>query len=81
MSAEHPIVAITGSSGAGSSAVVKAFEHIFWRERVKAVYVQGNAFHRYDRNQMEEEPPVAPLCFGACTAWKVMKLLSQSACG
>lgn len=55
MSAEHPIVAITGSSGAGSSAVIKALEHIFFRERVKAVYVEGSAFHRYDRKTMREE--------------------------
>lgn len=55
MSAEYPIVAITGSSGAGSSAVITALEHIFWRERVKAVYVEGSAFHRYDRKTMREE--------------------------
>ncbi len=55
MSAEHPIVAITSPSGSGSSSVTKAFEHIFWRERVKAVYIQGNAFHRYDREQMQKE--------------------------
>lgn len=55
MSAEHPIVAITGSSGAGSSAVIKALEHIFWRERVKAVYIEGSAFHRYDRQAMRTE--------------------------
>lgn len=55
MSAEHPIVAITGSSGAGSSVVIKALEHIFWRERVKAVYIEGSAFHRYDRKTMREE--------------------------
>ncbi len=55
MSEEHPIVAITGSSGSGSSAITKAFEHIFFRERVKAAYIQGNAFHRYERNKMEEE--------------------------
>ena len=55
MSKEHPIVAITGSSGSGSSSVLKAFEHIFWRERVRGVYIQGSAFHRYDRNRMREE--------------------------
>lgn len=55
MSKEHPIVAITGSSGSGSSSVLKAFEHIFWRERVRGVYIQGSAFHRYHRKQMLEE--------------------------
>lgn len=55
MSEEFPIVAITGSSGSGSSSITKAFEHIFWRERVKAVYIQGNAFHRYNREEMKIE--------------------------
>jgi phosphoribulokinase len=52
MSEEFPIVAITGSSGSGSSAITTAFEHIFFRERVKAAYIQGDAFHRYDRKEM-----------------------------
>lgn len=55
MSEEFPIVAITGSSGSGSSAITKAFEHIFFRERVKAAYIQGNAFHRFNRKEMEVE--------------------------
>jgi len=55
MSIEHPIVAITGSSGSGSSPITTAFEHIFRRERIKAIYVQGSAFHRYEREQMQVE--------------------------
>lgn len=55
MSEEFPIVAITGSSGSGSSTVTKAFEHIFFRERVKAAYIQGNSFHRYGRKEMKKE--------------------------
>lgn len=55
MSEEFPIVAITGSSGSGSSSITKGFEHIFWRERVKAAYIQGNAFHRYGRKEMKEK--------------------------
>jgi len=55
MSTEFPIVAITGSSGAGSSYVTTAFEHIFRRERIKAVYIQGSAFHRYERKEMQKE--------------------------
>jgi phosphoribulokinase len=55
MSAEHPIIAFVSSAGAGSAAVTQAFENIFYRERVKAVYIQGNAFHRYDRKQMGKE--------------------------
>jgi phosphoribulokinase len=55
MSAEHPIVAITGASGAGSNAMIKALERIFYRERIKAAYIDGSAFHRYDRKTMREE--------------------------
>lgn len=55
MSAEHPIIAITGSSGAGSSSISHAFNRIFWRERVKAAYIQGSGFHRYDRKEMAQE--------------------------
>ncbi|MFK5894614.1 MAG: phosphoribulokinase [Pseudomonadota bacterium] len=55
MSIEYPIVAITGSSGAGSSFVTRAFEHIFQRERIKAVYIQGSAFHRYEREEMQAQ--------------------------
>jgi phosphoribulokinase len=49
MSARHPIIAITGSSGAGTTTVTTTFQQIF---RVKAVVVHGDAFHRYDRNEM-----------------------------
>lgn len=55
MSAEYPIVTITGASGAGSTAVIKALGNIFYRERVKAVYIDGAAFHRYDRAAMRQE--------------------------
>lgn len=55
MSAEHPIVAVTGSSGGGSTLLIKAFEHIFWRERVKAAFIQGNAFHKFPRSAMDVE--------------------------
>jgi phosphoribulokinase len=52
MSRKHPIISITGSSGAGTTSVKKTFEQIFHRERVKAVYIEGDAFHRYDRAEM-----------------------------
>ncbi|MCP4075725.1 MAG: phosphoribulokinase [Gammaproteobacteria bacterium] len=55
MSEKFPIVAITGASGSGSSSITKAFEHIFFRERVKAAYIQGSAFHRYERKEMKEQ--------------------------
>lgn len=52
MSKEFPIVAVTGSSGGGSTILIKAFQNIFKRERVKAAFIQGNAFHRYSRRDM-----------------------------
>jgi len=54
MSVQHPIVAATGSSGAGTSTVQKAFDKIFRRENISAVHVEGDAFHRYDRNEMKQ---------------------------
>jgi len=49
MSQAHPIIAITGSSGSGSSQVVSAFEHICRRENARMALVDGDGFHRYDR--------------------------------
>ena len=54
MSQKHPVVAITGSSGAGTTTVTTTFEQIFRREGVKAVIVEGDSFHRYDRVAMRE---------------------------
>ena len=53
MSAKHPIVVITGSSGAGTSSVTRTFQHIFRREEINAAIVEGDSFHRYDREQMK----------------------------
>ena len=53
MSAKHPIIAITGSSGAGTTSVMRTFQRIFDREGVKAAFVEGDAFHRYDRAEMK----------------------------
>lgn len=53
MSEKHPIIAVTGSSGAGTTSALKAFEHIFQREGIKAAVVQGDSFHRYDRAEMQ----------------------------
>ncbi|HEX7533161.1 MAG TPA: phosphoribulokinase [Methyloceanibacter sp.] len=52
MSARHPVIAITGSSGAGTTTVTTTFQQIFWREGVNAAIVYGDAFHRYDRDDM-----------------------------
>jgi len=53
MSQKHPIVVVTGSSGAGTSTVKKAFESIFMREKINPVVVEGDSFHRYDRASMK----------------------------
>jgi phosphoribulokinase len=52
MSIAHPIISITGSSGAGTTSVKNTFEQIFRRENVNAAYIEGDAFHRYDRAEM-----------------------------
>lgn len=53
MSRLHPIVSVTGSSGAGTTSVMRTFERIFRREGVQATFVEGDSFHRYDRAQMK----------------------------
>lgn len=53
MSVKHPIIAITGSSGAGTSTVTRTFQNIFRREQVTAGIVEGDSFHRYDRKEMK----------------------------
>jgi phosphoribulokinase len=52
MSRAHPIIAVTGSSGSGTTTVRHAFEHIFRRARLNAVFVEGDSFHRHDREGM-----------------------------
>jgi len=59
MSIRHPVIAVTGSSGAGTSTVRTAFEHIFYREQVNACIVEGDSFHRYNRDKMSEKIAVA----------------------
>lgn len=54
MSIKHPVVAVTGSSGAGTTTVKNAFEHLFFRENIKPVVVEGDSFHRYNRAEMKE---------------------------
>jgi len=53
MSERHPIIAITGSSGAGTTSVTRTFENIFRREGVNAAIVEGDSFHRHDRTEMK----------------------------
>ena len=53
MSKKHPVVAITGSSGAGTSTVKNAFGHIFRNVGAEPLIVEGDSFHRYDREEMK----------------------------
>ena len=54
MSERYPIIAITGSSGAGTTSVTRTFETIFRRENITAAIVEGDSFHRYNREEMKE---------------------------
>jgi phosphoribulokinase len=55
MSAKHPIIAVTGSSGAGTTSVTRTFNWIFRREKINAALVEGDSFHRYDRATMKQK--------------------------
>jgi len=53
VSDRHPVIAITGSSGAGTSTVTRTFSNIFRREGITAAVIEGDSFHRYDRAEMK----------------------------
>jgi phosphoribulokinase len=53
MSRRHPIISVTGSSGAGTTTVKHTFDQIFRREDITAASIEGDAFHRYDRAGMK----------------------------
>ncbi|MBT5939688.1 MAG: phosphoribulokinase, partial [Rhodospirillaceae bacterium] len=55
MSVNHPIISVTGSSGAGTTSVKQTFEQIFRRESISAMFIEGDAFHAYDRAGMKEK--------------------------
>ena len=52
MSRKHPIIAVTGSSGAGTTAVRRTFESLFESTSVNAAFVEGDSFHKYERDEM-----------------------------
>jgi phosphoribulokinase len=54
MSHKHPIIAVTGSSGAGTSIARDAFETMFRKIGMNAAFIEGDCFHRYDRAEMEK---------------------------
>ncbi len=49
MSQKHPVIAVTGSSGAGTTTVKQAFENIFRRKKITAAVVEGDSLHSLDR--------------------------------
>ncbi|KAA0081901.1 phosphoribulokinase [Mycolicibacterium sp. P9-64] len=53
MSRLHPIISVTGSSGAGTTSVMRTFDQIFRREGINVAFVEGDSFHRYDRAEMK----------------------------
>ncbi|MFQ5582269.1 MAG: phosphoribulokinase [Mariprofundaceae bacterium] len=55
MSVKHPVISITGSSGAGTSTAKVALEHIFHREKITAAVVEGDCFHKFDRYEFKEQ--------------------------
>jgi len=54
MSTKHPVIAVTGSSGAGTTTVKRAFEHVFFREKINPLIVEGDSYHRFDRAEMKK---------------------------
>ena len=55
MSKKHPVIAVTGSSGAGTTTVKRAFEHIFRRENINAAVIEGDSFHSLSRVEFKEK--------------------------
>lgn len=55
MSRKHPIISVTGSSGAGTSTVKHTFEQIFRREGIRYSAIEGDAFHALSRAEMKQK--------------------------
>ncbi len=58
MSVKHPVISVTGSSGAGTSTAKVALEHIFRRESVTPAVVEGDCFHRFDRYEFRKQSKI-----------------------
>lgn len=54
MSKSHPIVAVTGSAGSGTTTIRHAFSDIFRRQGIRAAFIDGESFHRYDQETMTQ---------------------------
>jgi len=55
MSKQHPIIAVTGASGAGTTVVQRAFKEIFLRQKIKAAFMQGDGFLRFNESESEKQ--------------------------
>ncbi len=60
MSRQHPVIAVTGSSGSGTTFVKRAFENIFRREGIKATIVEGDSFHSVTRAEFKQKSQDKP---------------------
>lgn len=54
MSKLHPVIAVTGSSGAGTTFVKRTFEGIFRREKIEAAIIEGDSFHSVTRAEFQQ---------------------------
>lgn len=54
MSTKHPIIAVTASSGAGTTSGKHAFEHIFWRTKIRPAIIEGDSFHSLNPNAFND---------------------------
>jgi len=52
MSKKHPIIAVTGASGAGTTSVQETFRAICASAKINAAFVEGDSYHRYERDEM-----------------------------
>ncbi len=53
MSVKHPIIAVTGSSGAGTTTTTDSLANIFRHLNLNAAVIEGDSFHRYSRPEMD----------------------------
>jgi len=53
MSKKHPIIAVTGSAGAGTTSVRRVFDDIFRRQGIQAQHIKGDSFYRHEKAEMD----------------------------
>ena len=55
----YPVIAVTGSSGSGTTTVNTAFSNVLRREGIRAIVIEGDSFHRYNRVEMKKKMAAA----------------------